>query len=134
MRGASALSDIASPENRISTIEDPVESQLPRGDAGADERGKGLTLARGLRSVLRHDPDHAEAPFADRPELAILQEDIGDLIRDLADTVSGTPGARLPMTRSGVRRCQLPVVASTVGGSSLRTGGATASAAAEYGW
>ena len=52
-----ALSEIHSPEDKIVTIEDPVEYQL-RGvtQIPINER-KGLTFARGLRSILRHDPD-----------------------------------------------------------------------------
>src|SRR5215510_14154922 len=46
-----ALSEIKSSEDKIVTIEDPVESQLPGNEK------KGLTFARGLRSILRHDPD-----------------------------------------------------------------------------
>ena len=52
-----ALSEIQTPEDKIITIEDPVEYQL-RGitQIPINER-KGLTFARGLRSILRHDPD-----------------------------------------------------------------------------
>jgi len=51
------LSEIQSPEDKILTIEDPVEYQL-RGvvQIPVNEK-KGLTFARGLRSILRHDPD-----------------------------------------------------------------------------
>ena len=52
-----SLSEIQSSEDKIITIEDPVEYQL-KGVAQipVNER-KGLTFARGLRSILRHDPD-----------------------------------------------------------------------------
>jgi type II secretory ATPase GspE/PulE/Tfp pilus assembly ATPase PilB-like protein len=52
-----ALSEINSPDDKIVTIEDPVEYQI-RGitQIPINER-KGLTFARGLRSILRHDPD-----------------------------------------------------------------------------
>ncbi len=51
------LSEIVSSEDKIITIEDPVEYQL-RGimQIPVNEK-KGLTFARGLRSILRHDPD-----------------------------------------------------------------------------
>ena len=51
------LSEIKSDEDKIITIEDPVEYQI-RGvtQIQVNER-KGLTFARGLRSILRHDPD-----------------------------------------------------------------------------
>jgi len=52
-----ALSEIKSDEDKIITIEDPVEYQL-RGilQIPVNEK-RGLTFARGLRSILRHDPD-----------------------------------------------------------------------------
>ncbi|HXH49288.1 MAG TPA: GspE/PulE family protein [Terriglobia bacterium] len=52
-----ALSEIKSSEDKIITIEDPVEYQI-RGilQIPVNEK-RGLTFARGLRSILRHDPD-----------------------------------------------------------------------------
>jgi len=52
-----ALSEIASPEDKIITIEDPVEYQIPNIVQVPVNEKKGLTFARGLRSILRHDPD-----------------------------------------------------------------------------
>ncbi|RMH16511.1 MAG: type II/IV secretion system protein [Acidobacteria bacterium] len=52
-----ALSEIKSPEDKILTIEDPVEYQLPGVTQIPVNEKKGLTFARGLRSILRHDPD-----------------------------------------------------------------------------
>jgi type IV pilus assembly protein PilB len=52
-----ALSEIATPEDKIITIEDPVEYQLPMITQIPVNEKKGLTFARGLRSILRHDPD-----------------------------------------------------------------------------
>jgi type IV pilus assembly protein PilB len=52
-----ALSEIATPEEKIVTIEDPVEYRLPNITQIPVNEKKGLTFARGLRSVLRHDPD-----------------------------------------------------------------------------
>ncbi|HZN04439.1 MAG TPA: GspE/PulE family protein, partial [Candidatus Polarisedimenticolia bacterium] len=52
-----ALSEIRSPEDKIVTIEDPVEYQLPGITQIPVNEKKGLTFARGLRSILRHDPD-----------------------------------------------------------------------------
>ena len=51
------LSEIRSEEEKIITIEDPVEYQLPGITQIPVNEKKGLTFARGLRSVLRHDPD-----------------------------------------------------------------------------
>ncbi len=52
-----ALSEIRRPEDKIITIEDPVEYQLQGITQIPINEKKGLTFARGLRSVLRHDPD-----------------------------------------------------------------------------
>jgi type IV pilus assembly protein PilB len=52
-----ALSEIQSPEDKILTIEDPVEYQLVGVTQIPVNEKKGLTFARGLRSILRHDPD-----------------------------------------------------------------------------
>jgi type II secretory ATPase GspE/PulE/Tfp pilus assembly ATPase PilB-like protein len=52
-----ALSEIATPEDKIITIEDPVEYQIPLITQVPVNEKKGLTFARGLRSILRHDPD-----------------------------------------------------------------------------
>src|SRR5579872_6502374 len=52
-----AISEIKSDEDKIITIEDPVEYQI-RGITQVPVNEKeGLTFARGLRSILRHDPD-----------------------------------------------------------------------------
>ena len=52
-----ALSEIQSAEDKIITIEDPVEYQLRGITQIPVNEKKGLTFARGLRSILRHDPD-----------------------------------------------------------------------------
>jgi len=52
-----ALSEIKSIEDKIITIEDPVEYQLKGITQIPINEKKGLTFARGLRSILRHDPD-----------------------------------------------------------------------------
>ncbi|MCG6947893.1 MAG: GspE/PulE family protein [Acidobacteria bacterium] len=51
------LSEIRSSEDKIVTIEDPVEYQLKGITQIPVNEKKGLTFARGLRSILRHDPD-----------------------------------------------------------------------------
>jgi type IV pilus assembly protein PilB len=51
------LSEIQSSEDKIVTIEDPVEYQLGGITQIPVNEKKGLTFARGLRSILRHDPD-----------------------------------------------------------------------------
>ena len=52
-----ALSEIQTIEDKIITIEDPVEYQLKGVTQIPINERKGLTFARGLRSILRHDPD-----------------------------------------------------------------------------
>ena len=52
-----ALNEIRSDEDKIITIEDPVEYQLRGITQIPVNEKKGLTFARGLRSILRHDPD-----------------------------------------------------------------------------
>ncbi len=52
-----ALSEINQGEDKIITIEDPVEYQLPGVLQIPVNEKKGLTFAVGLRSILRHDPD-----------------------------------------------------------------------------
>jgi general secretion pathway protein E len=52
-----ALSEINNGQDKIITIEDPVEYQLPGVLQIPVNEKKGLTFARGLRSILRHDPD-----------------------------------------------------------------------------
>ena len=51
------ISEIKNEEDKIITIEDPVEYQLPGITQIPVNEKKGLTFARGLRSILRHDPD-----------------------------------------------------------------------------
>ena len=52
-----ALNEIRNEEDKIITIEDPVEYQLNGIMQIPVNEKKGLTFARGLRSILRHDPD-----------------------------------------------------------------------------
>jgi type IV pilus assembly protein PilB len=52
-----AIMEIRNEEDKIITIEDPVEYQLRGITQIPVNEKKGLTFARGLRSILRHDPD-----------------------------------------------------------------------------
>ena len=52
-----AVNEIKTDEDKIITIEDPVEYQLRGITQIPVNEKKGLTFARGLRSILRHDPD-----------------------------------------------------------------------------
>jgi type II secretory ATPase GspE/PulE/Tfp pilus assembly ATPase PilB-like protein len=65
-----ALSEIKSIEDKIITIEDPVEYQLAGITQIPINEKKGLTFARGLRSILRHDPDKIMVGEIRDPETA----------------------------------------------------------------
>jgi general secretion pathway protein E len=52
-----AISEVNTGHDKVITIEDPVEYQLPGVLQIPVNEKKGLTFARGLRSILRHDPD-----------------------------------------------------------------------------
>jgi type II secretory ATPase GspE/PulE/Tfp pilus assembly ATPase PilB-like protein len=65
-----ALSEIKTTEDKIITIEDPVEYQLRGITQIPINEKKGLTFARGLRSVLRHDPDKIMVGEIRDPETA----------------------------------------------------------------
>jgi type II secretory ATPase GspE/PulE/Tfp pilus assembly ATPase PilB-like protein len=65
-----ALTEIKSPEDKIITIEDPVEYQIEGITQIPINEKKGLTFARGLRSILRHDPDKIMVGEIRDPETA----------------------------------------------------------------
>ena len=65
-----AISEINNGEDKIITIEDPVEYQLPGILQIPVNEKKGLTFARGLRSILRHDPDKIMVGEIRDPETA----------------------------------------------------------------
>jgi len=65
-----ALSEIKTDEDKIITIEDPVEYQLHGVTQIPVNEKKGLTFSRGLRSILRHDPDKIMVGEIRDPETA----------------------------------------------------------------
>ena len=65
-----AISEINTGQDKIITIEDPVEYQLPGILQIPVNERKGLTFARGLRSILRHDPDKIMVGEIRDPETA----------------------------------------------------------------
>ncbi len=65
-----AISEINKGLDKIVTIEDPVEYQLPGVLQIPVNEQKGLTFARGLRSILRHDPDRIMVGEIRDPETA----------------------------------------------------------------
>ena len=65
-----AISETQTGQDKIVTIEDPVEYQLPGVLQIPVNEKKGLTFARGLRSILRHDPDKIMVGEIRDPETA----------------------------------------------------------------
>ena len=65
-----AITEINNGQDKIVTIEDPVEYQLPGVLQIPVNEKKGLTFARGLRSILRHDPDRIMVGEIRDPETA----------------------------------------------------------------
>lgn len=65
-----ALTEIYNEQEKIITIEDPVEYQLKGVVQIPVNEKKGLTFARGLRSILRHDPDKIMVGEIRDPETA----------------------------------------------------------------
>jgi general secretion pathway protein E len=65
-----AITEINNGRDKIVTIEDPVEYQLPGVLQIPVNEKKGLTFARGLRSILRHDPDKVMVGEIRDPETA----------------------------------------------------------------
>src|SRR5918993_2332608 len=65
-----ALSEIKNDEDKIITIEDPVEYQIKGITQIPVNEKKGLSFARGLRSILRHDPDKIMVGEIRDPETA----------------------------------------------------------------
>ena len=78
-----AISEINNGRDKIVTIEDPVEYQLPGVVQIPVNEKKGLTFARGLRSVLRHDPDRVmvgEIRDAETAQIAVQAALTGHLV------------------------------------------------------
>jgi type IV pilus assembly protein PilB len=78
-----ALNEIKSEEDKIITIEDPVEYQIRGVTQIPVNEKKGLTFARGLRSILRHDPDKilvGEIRDAETAQIAINSALTGHLV------------------------------------------------------
>jgi type II secretory ATPase GspE/PulE/Tfp pilus assembly ATPase PilB-like protein len=78
-----ALNEIKNEEDKIITIEDPVEYQLQGITQIPVNEKKGLTFARGLRSILRHDPDKimvGEIRDSETAQIAIQSALTGHLV------------------------------------------------------
>jgi type II secretory ATPase GspE/PulE/Tfp pilus assembly ATPase PilB-like protein len=77
------LNEIKNDEDKIITIEDPVEYQLQGITQIPVNEKKGLTFARGLRSILRHDPDKimvGEIRDSETAQIAIQSALTGHLV------------------------------------------------------
>ena len=78
-----AISETNTGRDKIITIEDPVEYQLPGTVQIPVNEKKGLSFARGLRSVLRHDPDRVmvgEIRDAETAQIAVQAALTGHLV------------------------------------------------------
>jgi general secretion pathway protein E len=78
-----AINEIHHGHDKIVTIEDPVEYQLPGVLQIPVNEKKGLTFARGLRSILRHDPDKimvGEIRDAETAQIAVQAALTGHLV------------------------------------------------------
>jgi general secretion pathway protein E len=78
-----ALAEINTGQEKIITIEDPVEYELPGVLQIPVNEKKGLTFARGLRSILRHDPDRilvGEIRDAETADIAVQSALTGHLV------------------------------------------------------
>lgn len=78
-----ALQEVKTSEDKIVTIEDPVEYQIDGITQIPVNEKKGLTFARGLRSILRHDPDKimvGEIRDSETAEIAIQSALTGHLV------------------------------------------------------
>lgn len=77
------LTEINTGLEKIITIEDPVEYELPGVLQIPVNERKGLTFAKGLRSILRHDPDRilvGEIRDAETAEIAVQSSLTGHLV------------------------------------------------------
>jgi type IV pilus assembly protein PilB len=78
-----AITEMNIKEDKLITIEDPVEYQLSGVVQIPVNEKKGLTFARGLRSILRHDPDKimvGEIRDAETAQIAIQSSLTGHLV------------------------------------------------------
>ncbi len=99
-----ALQEINSSDRKIITIEDPVEYQLKGINQIQVSEKTGLTFARGLRSILRHDPDVVligEIRDAETAEIAVQASLTGHLVFSTLHT-NDAPGALTRLVDMGV--------------------------------
>ena len=99
-----ALHEINDSERKIITIEDPVEYQLKGVNQIQVSEKAGLTFARGLRSILRHDPDVmliGEIRDQETAQIAVQASLTGHLVFSTLHT-NDAPGALTRLVDMGV--------------------------------
>jgi general secretion pathway protein E/type IV pilus assembly protein PilB len=99
-----ALNEINDAERKIITIEDPVEYQLRGVNQIQVSEKAGLTFARGLRSILRHDPDVlliGEIRDVETAQIAVQASLTGHLVFSTLHT-NDAPGALTRLVDMGV--------------------------------
>jgi general secretion pathway protein E/type IV pilus assembly protein PilB len=99
-----ALNEINDSVRKIITIEDPVEYQLKGVNQIQVNEKSGLTFARGLRSILRHDPDVVligEIRDAETAQIAVQASLTGHLVFSTLHT-NDAPGALTRLVDMGV--------------------------------
>jgi general secretion pathway protein E/type IV pilus assembly protein PilB len=99
-----ALNEINDAVRKIITIEDPVEYQLKGVNQIQVNEKSGLTFARGLRSILRHDPDVVligEIRDAETAQIAVQASLTGHLVFSTLHT-NDAPGALTRLVDMGV--------------------------------
>jgi general secretion pathway protein E/type IV pilus assembly protein PilB len=99
-----ALNEINDAERKIITIEDPVEYQLKGVNQIQVSEKAGLTFARGLRSILRHDPDVVligEIRDQETAQIAVQASLTGHLVFSTLHT-NDAPGAVTRLVDMGV--------------------------------
>ncbi|HRT08773.1 MAG TPA: GspE/PulE family protein [Candidatus Paceibacterota bacterium] len=99
-----ALNEINDAERKIITIEDPVEYQLRGVNQIQVSEKAGLTFARGLRSILRHDPDViliGEIRDQETAQIAVQASLTGHLVFSTLHT-NDAPGAVTRLVDMGV--------------------------------
>lgn len=99
-----ALSEINDCERKIITIEDPIEYQLKGVNQIQVSEKAGLTFARGLRSILRHDPDVlliGEIRDQETAQIAVQASLTGHLVFSTLHT-NDAPGAITRLVDMGV--------------------------------
>ena len=99
-----ALNEINDAVRKIITVEDPVEYQLKGVNQIQVNEKSGLTFARGLRSVLRHDPDViliGEIRDAETAQIAVQASLTGHLVFSTLHT-NDAPGALTRLVDMGV--------------------------------